>query len=147
MEAVPDPADAADAVAADENDDAEAAADFIDVINASLTEFMAKAQNEADAAAEAAAKKREELEAAEAEAEQKSERMGQLRGQAQSLADDEAWQSMYNRLRAWSEEKGHCNPRRNWKAKIDAEEKGSCYLHLFIYIIVRGMGEVFSGVS
>lgn len=98
--------------------------DAIDVINQSLESLLAKAQEQCDAAAEAVAKKHEELEAAEAEAEAKIEEMNALKEQAQALSEDEAWQSMYHRLIAWSKVHGHCKPRRNWKSKIDAEEKG-----------------------
>ena len=98
--------------------------DAIDIINHSLAEFLAKAQEEADEAAEVAAKKREEADAAETGAQEKVERMNILRKKAQTLADDEKWTSMYERLRVWSRKHGHCNPRRNWKSKIDAEEKG-----------------------
>ena len=98
--------------------------DVMDIINQSLTEFLAEAQEEADKVTEIAAKKREEANAAEAEAEEINGRMIILREKAQALADDEKWTSMYERLRVWSREHGHCNPRRNWQAKMDAEEKG-----------------------
>ena len=39
------------------------------------------------------------------------------------LQEENQWNTMYHRLRQWGQEHGHCNPRRNWKAKIDAEEK------------------------
>mmetsp|Transcript_35157 Transcript_35157/g.64498 ORF Transcript_35157/g.64498 Transcript_35157/m.64498 type:complete len:385 (-) Transcript_35157:9-1163(-) len=111
---------AAAADSAEENTESD---DVLDVINESLADLVAKAQEKVDAATEAVAKKREELEALEAEAEEKAEQMDRLREQAQAVADDVQWQSMYERLRIWSKEQGHCNPRRNWKSKIDAEEK------------------------
>ena len=61
--------------------------------------------------------------------------------QAQALSEDEQWQEMYHRLRAWSREHGNCNPRRNWKAKIDAEEKGKC-VHDVLIIFVHVMCHV-----
>ena len=93
-------------------------------MNATLSAVLAKAQKSVDAAAFAVAIKRQELEAAEADAEEEEEKLDQLREEAQALVDDEQWQEMYRRLMAWSREKGHCNPRRNWQSKIDAEEKG-----------------------
>ena len=111
--------------------------DVMDIINQSLTEFLAEAQEEADKATEIAAKKREEANAAEAEAEEINGRMIVLREKAQALADDEKWTSMYERLRGWSREHGHCNPRRNWQAKIDAEEKGELVtLQLILEILL-----------
>ena len=111
--------------------------DVMDIINQSLTEFLAEAQEEADKATEIAAKKREEANAAEAEAEEIKGRMIVLREKAQALADDEKWTTMYERLRVWSREHGHCNPRRNWQAKIDAEEKGELVtLQLILEILL-----------
>ena len=120
-EVAPDAAAAA-ADSAEENTESD---DVLDVINESLADLVAKAQEKVDAATEVVAKKREELEALEAEAEKKAEQMDVLREQAQAVADDEQWMSMYQRLRVWSKEQGHCNPRRNWKSKIDVEEKGA----------------------
>mmetsp|Transcript_6815 Transcript_6815/g.15551 ORF Transcript_6815/g.15551 Transcript_6815/m.15551 type:complete len:1095 (-) Transcript_6815:67-3351(-) len=113
----------ADAPADNSEESADESDDMIDIINKSLVEILTKVQEEVDATMEVAAKKREEADAIEADAEEKVGKMNILREQAQSLADDDTWQTMYHRLRDWSKEKGHCNPRRNWKAKIDAEEK------------------------
>ena len=97
--------------------------DMIDIINQSLGKFLGELQKEVDALAEVAAKKRAEVDAADAEAEEKVVEMDKLKDQAQSLADDEQWQSMFVLLKAWRKEHGHCNPRRIWKSKNDAEEK------------------------
>ena len=110
-----------EAVAAD---DAPAEDDATAIINASIEGLISKAQQEIDVANELVAKKREELEAAEADVEAAEEKMEVLREKAQAFTEDEQWLSMYQRLSVWSKEQGHCNPRRNWKAKIDAEEKG-----------------------
>lgn len=108
---------------------------MIHIINHTLGELLAKKQEEADAVAEVVAKKREELEASEAEVEEKAEQMEKLREEAQEAADDAQWQTMYDRLSAWSRDKGHCNPRRNWKAKIDAEEKGVWSACLALHVV------------
>ena len=115
--------------------------DVVDVINEFLNEMLSNTQGEIAAANAQVAKKREELEAAETEAEEKVEKMDELREQAQALSEDEQWQEMYHRLRAWSREHGNCNPRRNWKAKIDAEEKGKC-VHDVLIIFVHVMCHV-----
>jgi len=105
---------------------------IIDVINESLGEIITAAQADANAAAQVAISKREEAEAAELAAQEAKDRITNLQQQSQELASDEAWQAMYHRLRVWSKEKGNCDPRRNWKSKIDAEEKVSCYVFLSI---------------
>jgi len=105
---------------------------IIDVINESLGEIITKAQADADNAAQIAISKREEAEAAELAAQEAKDQIAILQQQSQELSNDEAWQAMYHRLRVWSKEKGNCDPRRNWKSKIDAEEKVSCYVSLSI---------------
>lgn len=85
--------------------------DVFDIINQSLEEFLIKAQEEADKAAVIATKKQEEADAAQVEAQEKLEKMNVLREKAQTLADDEKWTDMCEKLRVWSKEKGHCNPR------------------------------------
>ena len=137
------PAAAPPADATNEDDNAEEQdndnIEVIDIINNSLGGLLAKAQERADAASAAVEKKREELAAAQADAEEKVQTITQLREHAQVLADDEKWQSMYGRLCVWSKARGGvCNPRRNWKSKIDAEEKGEWILFRFGYLRCEG---------
>jgi len=105
---------------------------IIDVINESLGEIITAAQADANTVAQIAIKKREEAVAAEIAAQEAKDQIAILQQQSHELSNDEAWQGMYHRLRVWSEDKGNCDPRRNWKSKIDAEEKVSCYVFLSI---------------
>ena len=137
-----DGGDAASSCTPEENEgesEAEAHVSTEDMINKSIEELISNAQQEIDAATELINTKRQELESAEAELEEAEEKMEDLRQIAQTLTEDEQWLSMYEKLRAWSKEKGHCNPRRNWKSKIDAEEKGAC-CGVCYYLLVRLMG-------
>ena len=109
------------------DDDAEGEDEIIDIINSSLSSLLTTAQTNVNNLSTITAQKQLELTKAQEAEEEATIKLDELRDQAQQLADDDAWQSMYHRLRVWSKEKGHCNPRRNWKAKIDAEEKGTLY--------------------
>ena len=108
-------------------DDAEGEDEIIDIINSSLSSLLTTAQTNVNNLSTITAQKQLELTKAQEAEEEATIKLDELRDQAQQLADDVAWQSMYHRMRVWSKEKGHCNPRRNWKAKIDAEEKGTFY--------------------
>ena len=72
---------------------------IIDVINESLGEIITKAQADANTAVQIAISKREEVEAAEIAAQEAKDQIAILQQQSQELANDEAWQSMYHRLR------------------------------------------------
>ena len=110
---------------------------IIDVINESLGEIITKAQDDANTAAQIAISKREEAEAAELAAQEAKDQIAilQQQSQVQELANDEAWQAIYHRLRVWSKEKGNCDPRRNWKSKIDAEEKVRVAMCIFEHMM------------
>lgn len=109
--------------------------DIIDVINTSLTTLLNSANTSVETAQSTLETKRLELEKAEEELEDAQTKLVELRDLGQSLADDDVWQSMYHRLRVWSNRSGNCNPRRNWKAKIDAEEKGTFIMVLVEFVI------------
>jgi len=98
-------------------------ADFMDVINESLEGMLDESQAKVDAAFEAIAKKRGEIEALESDIEEARGRMERMREQARQVADDDEWTAKFEMLRSWTKRAGHCQPRRNWKANIDAEEK------------------------
>lgn len=107
--------------------DGEGGTTAADVISSCLDRLLSDAQEEANAAADLAARKREEAEAAEADAEEKLRSIDELRERAREAAEDDTWTDLFERLRAWRDGNGgDCNPRRNWRCRVDPEEKGEC---------------------